>query len=1110
MADQVTAADLGPDLTALTRSREEFVVRTRFVPPKLRPQILHRPRIEAALARALEFPLTMVRADAGYGKTTAVAALLSREGPAHVWYNVGDSEVDPEIFLLHLIHALRAAHPTVGTRALARLASEERSSRLWAESVDSLSNDLLDSLRTETLLVLDDYDRANVAEVNAITERLIETMPPLLHVVITARTMPSLRSRARWRASGELLEISRSDLAFTAEEVSLLFARQLEHPVTDKAARAVAAETEGWPIALQMLSDSLRATHADALDILLRRIPGPAEHLFDYLAEEVFLRQSPEVRRFLGESACLRRLDPDACNQMMELEDSAQILRFLEQSSLFVSWDGTFRYHNLFGDFLLRRSGVSPERRIQLHRRAAAFFGTKGDDEERVYHLLAAGDHQAAADALARIASQMAASGRHQALGAWLDQLPAAVLSQLPELVLARGETYRLSSRYAEALPAYNQAREQFQQRGDVPGEIRALRGQALVYLDTVRPARAEPLLREGLRKTRGDPPARAALFMLLAENRLNAGELRRAERLFKAVHRYAFGAETHAVDARLYLREGRFAEARQLLDANLRAEPPASVRTRAPRSHRESAALLSWIEALVGDAEGARLHAAESLEVGRALGSPVVESISLARLGFGWLSGHDYDPARARAHFQDAMRTAERLGVARFKVESLLGLTILYGLEGKGEEAETSAREALGILDEAGDRYLWGVVSLALGAALTLSNRPGAEAALSESAQQGNACGDRFTPFLATLWLAISYARTGKAAQARESFARALVSAREFDYGFAFRGTALLAPRDLSLWRGMLRRAQEDPDVGEYARALTRQLDPSADAAGSTTGAESLTTAPLYIQTFGPFRAWRKGQEIPRAAWAREKALQLLQLLVCHRGQLLHRDQIMEAIWPDNSPSSGATGLRVALSALRSTLEPDRESGTDGLFVRREGEAIRLALESGIRVDADEFSRLIKSARTGEASDLEGSISLYESALALYRGEFLGENRYAEWAEAERQQRRREFLTAAERLAGLLLRTGETERASRWAETMLQHDPLHEAAYTILMEAYWRQGSRALAVRAYDRCRKRLRDSLGVGPSERTRSMLEKILQPDGAGRPEGKSASR
>jgi DNA-binding SARP family transcriptional activator len=427
--------------------------------------------------------------------------------------------------------------------------------------------------------------------------------------------------------------------------------------------------------------------------------------------------------------------------------------------------------------------------------------------------------------------------------------------------------------------------------------------------------------------------------------------------------------------------------------------------------------------------------------------------------------------------------------------VEALLGFTVIHGLEGRADDAESAAREALAIVEDAGDRYIRGVTSLTLGAALVLCNHPRAEEWLHQAVRLATACGDVFTPCVADLWLAVHLSRTSRAALARENFARVLRVSREHGYEFLFQGTPLLAPKDISLVRGLLRRAQEHAEVGEYARALTRQLDPASETA-SATSAESLATAPLYIQTLGPFRAWRKGQEIERAAWGREKALHLLQLLVCNRGRGIHREQVLESLWADSSSSTAATGLRVALNALRHALSPDRESGTEDPFVRRDGETLRLGMEAGIRVDADEFTRLLKAARAAEHVDDEGAIALYESALALYRGEFLAENRYAEWAEAERQQKRSEFLTSAERLGNLLLKAGDGERASRWAETMLQHDPLWEAAYAILMEAYWRQGNRALAVRAYNRCRKRLQESLGVEPSRRTAALMQTISE--------------
>ena len=1068
--------------------------------PTLRQHVVPRPRLNAALDRALDHPLTVLKAEAGYGKTTAIASWLSGGSRPFVWYNVADVEPDPRLFLLHLVEALAVSLPGVEADARERLERGDRSPRSWVTVIDRLSNELLDRLHADTILVLDDYDNVNRPEINAIVERLVETMPPKLHVVVTARTMPSLRARARWRASSELLEIGRAELAFTVEEVESLLGRRLEQPVSRDLARSVTAETEGWPIALQMLSDSLGGASPWALDTLLQRIPGPAELLFDYLAEEVFLRQAPDIRRFLAESACLRRLDAEACDFALETSDSANVLRFLEQGSLFVSRDGGYRYHALFADFLHRRSDITPERREHIHRRAAMFFAAHGNEEEAVHHHLAAGDHTAAAEALARIAARMTATGRHRALAQWLDQLPDDELSRSGELLLARAETRRLSSRYGEALALYERAAARFRASNDSLGEIRTLRAQALVYLDTVQPARAKPLLREALKKSRGDRLERAALFALLAENELNTGNLRRAERMYDAAHRVLHPNEAVTRDPRMDLRRGRFTEAKQLIEQHLYADRRAPQLARAPRSHRESAAVLAWIELLIGDASAARQHAEEALEIGHMLGSPVIECLSLGRLGLSWLAGRDYDVTRARGYFDDALRIAQRSGVPRFRVEPLLGLTVIAGLERKRSDAELAAREALAILRDAGDRYVTSILDLALGAALALCAAPEAEAHLVAAERQAAECGDAFVPTLAALWLAVAYTRGGASARAQEAFARALDGTRRHGYDYVFQGTPLLAPKDTELWRSLLRRAHDDGTVGPLARRLSQQIEPPQTPTSTTvvSASDSLTTAPLFIQTLGPFRAWRRGQEIERGAWPREKALHLFQLLVCHRGHGVHRDRILEILWPDSSASTAATGLRVALSALRNALEPDRESGTDGRYVRRDGDTIRLAMESGLRVDVDDFTRLLKAARAAEAGERETMIAAYETVLGLYRGDFLEENPYAAWAEEERQLRRSEFLTAAERFATQLLRAGDAERAARWAEAMLHQDPLWESAYALLMEAHWQQGNRALAVRAFNRCKKRLRDGLGVQPSARITTLLDRIARPD------------
>src|SRR6185436_4497836 len=212
------------------------------------------------------------------------------------------------------------------------------------------------------------------------------------------------------------------------------------------------------------------------------------------------------------------------------------------------------------------------------------------------------------------------------------------------------------------------------------------------VYLDTVQPSRAEPLLREALRKARGDRAERVSLYALLAENKLNAGDLRHAVRLSSAVHRVMHPSEPVVLDPRVHLRLGQFAEARRLIEDHLNVERLAPARARAPRSHREASAVLAWVELLVGDASAARQHAAEALQIGHMLGSPVIECLSLGRLGLSWLAGRDYDTPRGRDYCENALRSADRFGVRRFRVEPLLGLIVIAGLERKPDEAERAA----------------------------------------------------------------------------------------------------------------------------------------------------------------------------------------------------------------------------------------------------------------------------------------------------------------------------------------------------------------------------------------------------------------------------------
>lgn len=1061
---------------------DHLVVRAKLVPPGPRSELLRRDRLASRLARVAEYPLTLVKADAGYGKTTALASLEGRFPKRFYWYSLSSADADPLVFLLHLLAAFRHTHPTCGDRALALLEREGGAAKHWAAAVDALTNDLFEALHDDAVLVLDDYHSVEGRDVDAITDRLVEHMPATLHLVIATRHAPAMPRLARRRALGEVLDLTRTDLAFTGAEVEALF-QGYGLPLGDGQADELVAETEGWPIALQMVWQRLRAGDSDPLGKLLQRLPDNLDGLFAYLAEEVLAEQSPGVQEFLLQSSVLRRMDAGICDQLLHRQDSEARLREIEDRSLFMTslGAGTYRYHPLFHDFLAHRASQwSATGWRRLHRRASTLYRRRGEGEEAIHHALAARDHRRASALLREAATDMIQAGRYETLAGWLDSIPEPILGKYPELLRARGDVARLLSRFDLALAAYTSAEERFAMSGDRQGQSRALEGAALVYLDTVQPRHAEPLLRRALDLTEPeDRQRRERLQLLFAENWANRGELTRAERLQRAVRRRQ-GRPEPDIDPRIYVREGRLGEARTLAERQLRSEQ-AETGHGVPRSHRESTAVLAWISAFTGDAEGARAYAERALHRGRELRAPIVEVVALSRLGHGWLSGTDADPKRAMDYYREALALADGLHVARFRVESLLGHVVAYGLEGRIVLAHEAARDALAILDDAGDHYLASVVWLALGAAGVLARHPEATVWIDAGADLAERCGDRYGACLADLWRA--HLAVGQ--QDWDGFdapaGRALRAASAHDLGFLFTSHPLLGIKQASdlemLLQAALRRGIE-PRLALY---FLRQLAP--DAADLYTGSAS-SSPPLFVRALGQFRVWRDGREIPTSAWSRGKALQLFQFLLDQTGRAVHREQVQEALWPDARPGASALGLRVALNALQRTLEPERPKEAEPRFVHRQGASLILEADL-VRLDVDDLVEAVRQGHAKEAArQPEAALDSYRRALALYSGDYLEGLVYEEWAAERRRELLDLYLKAAERTAGLLVERGAYEEAQDICQQILVRDRCWEPAYALLMRAQAALGNRSLALRTFERCRQHLFEDLGIEPS--------------------------
>ncbi|HYR90279.1 MAG TPA: BTAD domain-containing putative transcriptional regulator [Terriglobia bacterium] len=214
-----------------------------------------------------------------------------------------------------------------------------------------------------------------------------------------------------------------------------------------------------------------------------------------------------------------------------------------------------------------------------------------------------------------------------------------------------------------------------------------------------------------------------------------------------------------------------------------------------------------------------------------------------------------------------------------------------------------------------------------------------------------------------------------------------------------------------------------------------------------------------------------------------------LLKLLALDPKHQLHRQQLIDAIWPDLDVESGAANLHKIIHMARRALEPRLKSAVDSRFILTHGQQVQLSAPSGLWIDLEEFEA---SANRAMPSDL---VSDCEAALTLYGGELLSEDLYADWCTQRRDQLRvlhRELLM---RLGSLYLRRGNHRLAIMQFEKLLAIETSNEEAHRELMRIYALAGRRSEALRQFRRCSEAVRNDLDTEPEEETQQLHREIL---------------
>jgi DNA-binding SARP family transcriptional activator/tetratricopeptide (TPR) repeat protein len=246
---------------------------------------------------------------------------------------------------------------------------------------------------------------------------------------------------------------------------------------------------------------------------------------------------------------------------------------------------------------------------------------------------------------------------------------------------------------------------------------------------------------------------------------------------------------------------------------------------------------------------------------------------------------------------------------------------------------------------------------------------------------------------------------------------------------------------------------------------------------------------AAIRIRLLGRFAVLRGSEEIPLRAFGGRLPQQLLRLLTLHRGTLVPKDVIAEALWPERRPADAPGNIEVLVSRIRRALG-DRtliQTGSGGYSLTADGRCW---------VDAEAFLAAVDAGRTLLAERPAEALVSFRNALDIWQGEPLAEDTYTEWAQEDRRHLALALLEVLEGAATAVLACGDPAEAVTWAERALAREPLRETSAMLAVRALAAGGDQAGALAAFDSFRCRLAREAGLDPSPDAQKLRQCILR--------------